>query len=497
LQLLLQQKPEWRGEKVVWLPELKADARVRYLSPQAAEAGVFQGARYATIVGVVPDLLAGTCRTEELARADQQVVQHLRQFSPQIRRQSRHLEQGLYLLDASGLGRAFKGYRRWAGELVKSLRKLGWDSRLAVGFTPFATEMATYHLTSQRPIRLFQSREQEEKQTLETSLTAFSLSPEQIGRLGKFGVFTLGDFLLLEPEEVTKRFGGDLWEFYQKASEAIFAAFPVLPEPEPTLAQFGFSHPVDDLAVLLHCLRKLLSELLPRLLEKEEAVAELRVQFVLEEGTDRQQLLRPTYPTADLNWLMSLLQLRLEKHFQRYPLKWGCRVERLLLEVRGEADPERQGDLFTDWAWDAEETGEGWAGRDREAGLWALSQVRAEFGENALVRAELLDHHLPDRDHCWRVEKENLEWLSGWPRQEPKPETPPQDQRIRRILYQPVGLSRREDWQAVYGPYSVNGGWWGEASFSREYSFCQKHEQTAWLYEDLTNGRIRVQGWLQ
>ena len=38
LQLLLHQKPEWRGKRVVWLPNLKADARVRYLTPQALEA---------------------------------------------------------------------------------------------------------------------------------------------------------------------------------------------------------------------------------------------------------------------------------------------------------------------------------------------------------------------------------------------------------------------------------------------------------------------------
>jgi protein ImuB len=502
LQLLLHQKPEWRDERVVWLEQLKADARVRYLSAQAAAAGVYAGARYATILGVVPDLLAGTSELEDLGRADQQIVEHLRKFSPQIRRRSQHLEQGLYLLDASGLGKAFKGYKRWATELVHSLRQLGWDSRLAVGFTPFATEMATYHLQSQRPIRLFQNRRQEERRTLQTSLTAFSLSPEQISRLRKFNIRSLGDFLLLEPEEVKRRFGGDLLEFYQKASEAIFAAFPPLPEPEPTVAQFGFGHPVADLTVLLQSIRKLLQQLLPLVLNREEAVATLRLEFVTEDGGNRQQILRPTYPTADLNWLMSLVKLRLEKHFRECPLKWGCRVERLVVEVTGEADPEKQGDLFTDWALDTDGTGdEVLTPRDKEAGLWALSQVRAEFGEQTLVRARLLDHHLPDRDHLWVTEKESLDWLSAWHKKGKKRDevlpSPEQDKRVRRIVYQSVGISRREDWSAQYGPYSVNGGWWGD-SFVREYSFCQKEEQTAWLYEDAhNNGRLRVQGWLQ
>ena len=98
LQLLLHQKPEWRGKRVVWLPNLKADARVRYLTPQALEAGVEPGGRYATVLGVVPSLLAGTSTAEQLQQADECVLEVLRRFTPQIRRRSQDLEKGLYLL---------------------------------------------------------------------------------------------------------------------------------------------------------------------------------------------------------------------------------------------------------------------------------------------------------------------------------------------------------------------------------------------------------------
>jgi hypothetical protein len=501
LQLLLRQKPEWRGERVVWLENLKADARVRYVSVEAVRAGVQLGGRYATVLGVVPNLFAGTCCEEDIAQADSQIVELLRGFSPTIRRRSQHLQNGLYLLDASGLERAFKGMKCWGEELLRALRKAGWEARLAIGFTPFATEMATYHLKKERPIRLFQSRFEEEKRTLQTSLSAFSLSPDQITRLRRFQIQTLGDFLVLDGEEIKKRFGGDLLEFYEKASGAIFTSFPSLPEPEPMVLDMGFSQPVSDLQPLLDSARQLLIQLLPGLLAREEAVATVRLEFLTEDNGRHEQMLRPTYPTADLNWLMTLIKLRLEKYFQKHRLRWGCRVERLVLEVFGEADPEKQGDLFTDWALDVTEEGEEeLAPRDKQAGLWALSQVRAEFGEQSLVRAYLADHHLPDRDHEWRAEKEGLDWLSRWgctksKRTLPEVETS-QDLRVRRILYQPVGLSRRSDWSAQYGPYLVNGGWWGE-SYAREYCFAQKREQTAWLYEEAQTGRWRVQGWLQ
>ena len=262
LQLLLQQKPQWRGEKVVWLKELKADAKVCYLTPQAAAAGVKLGARYATVLGVVPDLLAGTCSEDELKAADYTLLEILRRFSPQIRRRSQHVEQGLYLLDATGLERAFKGMASWASGLVRQCRLAGWQVRVAVGFTPFATEMATYHLQEERPIRLFQNRREEESKTMQTPLSAFSLSPDKISQLRRFQILTLGHFLALEAEEVKKRFGGDLLEFYQKAAGAIFAAFPPLPEPESLKSEMGFSQPVSDLRILLQASTKILLSLI-------------------------------------------------------------------------------------------------------------------------------------------------------------------------------------------------------------------------------------------
>ncbi len=476
---------------------------MRYLSAEAARSGVQLGSRYATVLGVFPDLLAGTSSAEDLVQADAEILELLRGFSPNLRRRSNHLQNGLYLLDASGLERAFKSMSDWAQQLLGALTRAGWEGRLAVGFTPFATEMATYHLSKERPLHLFRSRREEERRTLETPLSSFSLAPDQVSRLRRFQILNLGDFLSLEVEEVKQRFGGDLLEFYEKASGAIFAVFPPLPEPEPMVANMGFHQPVSELAPLLESARRLLAELLPTLLAREEAIATVFLKFLTEDDNCHDQVLRPTYPTADLNWLMKLIELRLERYFQKHPLRWGSRVERLIVEVVGEVDPEKQGELFSDWALDVTPEGEErLAPRDRQAGLWALSQVRAEFGDQSLVRAHLLDHHLPDRDHVWRSERESAEWLGRLGRDKSQSSASSdviegkQDLRVRRILYQPVALSRRSDWGARYGPYSVNGGWWGE-SYAREYCFAQKKDQTAWLYEDLQEQKWRVQGWLQ
>lgn len=513
LQLLLRQNPDWQGKRVVWLPELKAEARVRYLSAEAAAAGVQPGARYATVLGTVPGLLAGTTTEEEIREADLEVQEILRRFSPELRRRSAEIQSGLYLLDARGLTLAFGGMNRWARELWRVLAESGWEGRLALGFTAFATEMATGLLSKEHPIRLFQSRSQEERATLNTPLTVFSLNPEQVGRLARFEVHTLGDLLMLEPEEVKRRFGGELLEFYSKAVDAVFCVFPLLPELESMTAEFGFVEAVAELEPLLTTVRRLLAELLTRLISLEQAVSTVHVRFLTENDECHSQCLRPTAPTADLNWLMKLIRLRLERYFRSRPLRWGARVERVKVEVQGEPDPEKQGELFSDWALEVSSEGEErLVPRDKQAALWALSQVRAEFGEGCLTRAHLLNHHLPEQDHTWRVEREAPSWLSRWAKGKPQKakgsesklegpnlpiaEPPGLDVRVRRSVYGSVEWQRGEEWSEVHGPYFVSGGWWRD-EYAREYYFAQKEEQTAWLYRDLESGSWRVQGWLQ
>lgn len=484
---------------MVWLESLKADARVRYLSAEARRAGVQIGERYATALGIVPDLFAGSCDEDEMERADDRVIATLRNFSPSIQRPGRDLESGLYLLDIAGLDRAFKGYHRWAKQLLSCFEEQGWEVRLSLGFTPFATEMATYLLSEKEPVRFFESRQEEAEQTLGIPLEIFSLDHHQIDRLQRFKIITLGDLLALEPTEVRQRLGEGVSEFYERAAGALFSLSEPLAEPERLLAEFSYQHPIDDLRALLVSARGLLDSLIRVLIKREEAVAVVWVRFFTEDHHEHRHRLRPTYPTADLDWLMSLLGLRLEKYFRLNPLRWGSRVDRLAVEVVGEGDPEKQGELFSEEGWVDQDRALGPPPfRDRQAALWALSGIRAEFGDQALVRARLDDHHLPDRDHRWEPGVEDLEWLAEVIKEDPTRTVVDQDMRVRRVLYRPVALPHRDDWWAQHGPYFVDGEWWGKG-YARAYCFALKGDRTAWLYREIhgRNVQWRVQGWLQ
>ena len=459
------------------------------------------GSRYTQALGLVPDLKAGTSSEEELKDADFRIVEMLRAFSPNISRRSEDFRKGVYLLDVSGLESCFGTMDLWSRKILKAFRSEGWDIRLVVGFTAFATDLAAHQLTAGRAIKFFQSRQIEEKETLQSSLSTFSLPREDVFRLRSFDVLTLGELLGLGIQEVKRRFGNEVLEFYQKACGGIFTLSSPIPEPEPLLASIGFSHALSHLAPLLLSIQKLLRKLLPKLLRKEQSIAAVKLQLFTEGNGCQVELLRPATPTADLEWIQKLIKLRLEKSFRKKPLRRGHRIERLILELAGAQDSEEQGELFSDWAFDILGADEkNLLPRDIDAGVRALSLVRAEFGDHCLVRASLREDYRPGFDYEWVSEKEDREWfrtsLPGKSKKNHARNPNSYDKRVRRIVSQKIRISKDCEWDALHGPYLIDCPWYSEPC-ERSYFFAQKGQQTAWLYKEKQNNLWQVQGWLQ
>lgn len=494
LQWLYRKRPEWRGSKVVWLEKLKPDAPLRYLSSEATREGLKPGMRYATALGLLPELLAGTCEEQELEEADTEVVELLHRFTPRLRRGREQRTSGLYLLETQGLGLAFGGMRSWADKLLESLKVRGWNAVIALGYTTLACELATHDLGPKSRVFLFSSRAQEQSQTMRQPLSLLGFPPEPLNRLRRFGIQTLEQFLALDEQELLHRFGRELAALYRDTADSFFRDTPTLTENKVCTAEGGFPEPVYDLASLLAMSRRLLSQALPRLARQEEAVSQMHWSFETEEGETIKQQLCPTFPTLHIEDLLHLLRLRLERHFQDHRLKPGQRIERVSLSLLGEPDPEKQGQLFSGWGFEEEEA----APRDHQAALWALSRVRAEYGEDCLRCACLQDHMVPGRDFVFRVAKE-----SAWDPYKDGAESGERQWaaslalRVRRCLGSPLPLATNDRWNRKEGPYLLQGGWWESKPFSRRYFFARVGAQTGWLYADELQGGWFAQGWLQ
>jgi protein ImuB len=138
--------------------------------------------------------------------------------------------------------------------------------------------------------------------------------------------------------------------------------------------------------------------------------------------------------------------------------------------------------------------------RDLEAGGRALARVKAALGDDAVVRAEPRDAHLPEARFAWVP-------LTSLTEAKPRPVDEPR--LIRRLYTTPLPLSPHERHEPdgwllrgleqgpvvrVNGPYAVSGWWWKQPTF-REYHFAEtKTGENLWVFYDRGKHRWYLQG---
>ena len=144
--------------------------------------------------------------------------------------------------------------------------------------------------------------------------------------------------------------------------------------------------------------------------------------------------------------------------------------------------------------------------RDLRAANEALARVRAELGDDAVVRAVLREGHLPEASFGW-------ERLSHVVPAAPKPVRvrplvrrmftrpqllPPQVRQVRDDGWLLSGLEHGAVVR-ILGPYVVSGGWWQGCSTNpglhREYHFAElRRGDCLWVYYDRNRRRWFCQG---
>jgi protein ImuB len=129
--------------------------------------------------------------------------------------------------------------------------------------------------------------------------------------------------------------------------------------------------------------------------------------------------------------------------------------------------------------------------RDLRAADEALARLRAELGEDAVVRAVLREGHLPEASFGWerlaRVQQAAPEPRRIRPlvrRLLAKPQQlPPQARQVRDDGWLLSGLEHGAVVRIV-GPYVISGGWWSH-EVHREYHFAElRRGDCLWVFYD-------------
>jgi protein ImuB len=478
LQLLLSLHPEWKGLPAAVVAKDKPQGEILVVSPEARSAGVLPGMRYAEGLSLAASLRAGEISASEVRAEVMELAELLRQFSPEV--EISREEPGVFWVNAAGLSDLFSSLTHWACEIHAALAARERRASVAVGFRRFAVyAVARGH----EGVLVLSGPEEEEATLRRVSLSALVMNPRLRETLAKLAIFTLGDFLRLPAAGIRRRFGDEAARLHTLASGDAHDPFSPDFPLEPVACTIALEVPEDNSMRLAFAIGQHLQPLLALLAARREALRELEIRFLLERQESRTDRIQPADPTLDEALILDLVHLRLEGSPLSMP------VTEIGLTAHGVPAAKDQLRLFLEAP-----------RRDLDAANRALARVRAELGEEAVVRAKLKEGHLPEARFAW-------EPLSHLPGARPRPGKPmlvrrqylrplPLDIRARRgqdgrlIRELPYGLAAR--W---WGPYVLSGEWRRSSPVHRRYYFVETQRgNLLWVYYDALRRRWFLQG---
>ena len=489
LQLVWRAQPSWRQHPVVVVDEDRPQGTVLWACERARGSHVLPGMRYAHALSLASGLYATVVPPERIAAAVEEIAAALHALSPSV--EPAVDQPGTFWLDGAGLARIYPdddlqvAGTRWARAIAQAIDRLQLRSAVVAGFTRFGTYAAARGL--RQPCTIFASDAEERAAARAVPLARLDIAADLRDALARLAVTTVGQLVRLPGGGILERFGSEAHRLYQLAAGERWD--PLVPEPPPEAPdeKVLLDDPETDVERLLFSIKSGLDRLLARLAGKRRALVTLHLELTLQQGirgtvirTERvAHAIRPAAATLDGRALLRLVHLRLDGQ----PPTSGVIAVRV-------------------WADDVLATREQLAlfaqrpRRNLRAADEAIATLRAELGDDAVVKAVLRDGHLPEARYGW----ERLVHV-------PAPATEAKEARplIRRVLHRPALLPpqspnvRDDGWLLsglevgavvrIHGPFVVSGGWWA-SELHREYHFAEtRRGDLLWVYFDRSRRR--------
>jgi protein ImuB len=479
LQLLFKEHPDWQAHPTAVVDSDKPHGKILWVNEQAQATRILPGMRYAAALSLSGALRAGEVAVSDLENALEEAARCLHQFTPGV--ETAQAPPGLFWLDASGLEPLYASLLDWAKRIrvaLASEKRL--QSSIAVGFSKFGTQVIAQ---SRRGVTVFRHQKAEQTAARQVAIERLPLPPAVRNTLFKLRVRTVGAFMDLPAAGIQRRFGADIWQLYRLATGDLVLPF----SPSPPEVVFHEAFHLDDAETDLFRLMALIARLLPPMLEgltqRDEGLSELQIKLRFESGRDHNEQLRPAAPTTDEAQIIELVRLRLAS------LNISSGVIDGEVTAKGRSLQRRQLDIFA-----------ATPPRNQNAAQRALARIRAQWGDDAVVRARLREGHLPEALFTW----EPLKSLG-----EAQPRKEKNGTLIRRLHRLPLRLPSRsrhepDGWMLrgfeqgpvirLSGPYVISGGWWKKA-IHREYHFAEMQRgDVLWIYYDRLRRRWFLQG---
>lgn len=350
---------------------------VVHLNRAARDQGLRTGMRYSEALALVCDLKAVTVSPELLDAVRQKIHETLLCWSPQV--EACPFDSASFWVGAGGLQGLYGGEAQWGASIRTAVAALGYRATVVVGLT----RGGTYVLARSRRSTVV-SAEAEQRALAQAPITLFPLGRRHQRLLETLGLTTLASVLTIPPGEVARRFGPELGKTLRQLDALVHLPLQSRLPVEPLFRSRSLESPLADRRVLVSLLEAPLQSGLAVLVREAKLLAELRVVFVLESKDLVSEVLRPAEPTTNEGLLLKLLDLRLAQ------TEFSTPVTEVRLVFLSVALPASTGDLFATPS-----------ARVLGRGAEALALIRAQWGNNSVVRAVLVDSHIPDQSFRW------------------------------------------------------------------------------------------------
>ncbi len=490
LQLLIKRFPSWQEVPAAVISEPKPLGRVIAANRSALKAGVRPDMRYAQALSLRPDLQAAVIAPQDRLAAQEEISALLYEFAPTVE-SARFAHSTIFWLDVRGFSRLYRSYNQWGEQLLESLKRFGFLGACSIGWSRLGTFAA-----AQKPgeVRLFDTPEEEAKATRGTAVRYLPIAPFVKERLTHLGIRTVEEFLQLPKGGVRSRFGKAVEGIYAISAQGEGVPVQGSAPTEPNRVRRVCMPSLRRVTPILENIGELLQEVSERARRRWSRIRSITVRLRDESGEVRIEELTPAEPTRDHELLRKLCELRLSR------LTWKEPVEEIVIEAEEEESWLEQQDLFIHTP-----------KRRPERGRRALSLLQARLGSDSVLRAELLDSHLPEKSFLWHpFDVQRLGRVSPADSLGDSIEKTFQEQRIngkgsttgvqlvRRLPRSSGGNQKagrsKGSYKVVGGPYAVSTRWW-LTPVEREYQYRELKDGTVeWSYYEPEKGAWTVLG---
>ncbi len=479
VQLLLRRHPDWRNQPVAVVDVDKPQGTILQVNERAGSSRILPGMRYAAGLALDGNLRTAVVSEADITEAIVFLTNRLRSFSPRV--ESAAGEPGVFWVDAGGLERLYGSLNTWAKRIEGEMQLNGFRATVVVGFSRFGC----YALAkAEQGICILKSPRSERIAAKQVPIHCLNLEPQMRDLLEKLGINTVGQFVNLPPEGILKRFGPKANLLHKLATGDIRLSLqPEKPQPA-AVKRLVLDHPEVDIGRIMAVIQRLLQPLLHMLAKRGHCLTEVQIWFQFDRIGKHMERLRPAAPTLDARQVLDLIRLRLHS---LNTLSDGV-VETKLVGKSVAAAPKQLHLLDVR------------PKRDLVAANRALARVRAELGDQAVVRARPRQGHLPEGSFIW----ETFDTLSA-----PKPSNRKTIHLIRRIHNKPIPLRSHPGWKldnkippgvqaegaaTVLGPYIISGGWWNRPVCRNYYFTAAQTGELQWVYFDQMRKKWFLQG---